>query len=167
MFRRILLITITSLLLICNSCKKYTTENEVSIAETKRSFIKEGLLHFIKADGTKTKTIDIAIAESDFELETDLKNHEVLTDYQGVLFIYPQSELRGFYMTDIPFPLDLIFLDEENKIVSFSENTKAFDETTFLPSQVPVLSVLKINAGLSEEWLLDVGDRIEIVRFEL
>lgn len=67
-------------------------------------------------------------------------------------------------MTNIPFPLDLIFLNEENKIVSFSENTKAFDETTFIPSQVPVLSVLKINAGLSEEWLLDIGDQIEIVR---
>lgn len=164
MFRRILLPITMCALVLFNSCKENRAENSTIISETKRLFQKEGLIHFIKADGTKTKTINIEIAESDFELETDLKNHEVLTNDQGVLFIYPQSELRGFYMTDIPFPLDLIFLNEENKIVSFSENTKAFDETTFIPSQVPVLSVLKINAGLSEEWLLDIGDQIEIVR---
>lgn len=158
-------IALLALVLVTLASCKENISKEVSLTgKTRREFKKEGLLHLIKADGTKIKTIDLEIADTAFERETDLKNHTALNDDQGVLFIYSLSELRGYYMKDIPFPLDLIFLNEKNEIVSFYENAKPLDETTFLPSQVPALSVLKINSGLSEEWVLEVGDYVEIIK---
>jgi hypothetical protein len=44
--------------------------------------------------------------------------------------------------------------------VSIRKNAKPFDETS-LPSDAPTQYVLEVNAGLSDVWKLEVGDKIE------
>jgi len=78
----------------------------------------------------------------------------------GACFIFPDVALHSFYMKNTQFPLDIIYLDEHLKIASFQENAKPFDETG-LSSLVPVKYVLEVNAGLSEKWLLEIGDQVE------
>lgn len=124
-------------------------------------FTKERELSLFKSSGKHIRSIDIEVADTPYEQELDLKHRNALAAHQGMLFLYPQAELRGYYMKDIRFPIDHIFIGSDNKVVSFKENAKALDETTFLPSQVPAQLVLKINGGLSEEWVIEVGDYIE------
>lgn len=157
--RKATYISLLSLFLTGVSCKNNNSDTTISIE--KPVFKKEGELTLIKASGKVIRTIDIELADTAFEQEVDLKNRDRLKTHQGVLFLYPQEELRGYYMTDIRFPLDLIHINANNDIVSFSENTKPLDNTTFLPSRVPSQLVLKINGGLSEEWVIEVGDRVE------
>ena len=83
-----------------------------------------------------------------------------MEDNQGMLFVFPTMRQRFFYMKNTQIPLDLIFLNNDNFIVSFQENAKPLDESS-LPSQVPAQYVLEINAGLAEKWLLEIGDRME------
>tara|TARA_R110002094_G_scaffold217461_1_gene188570 strand:- start:1075 stop:1356 length:282 start_codon:yes stop_codon:yes gene_type:complete len=78
----------------------------------------------------------------------------------GMLFIFPDVQLRSFYMKNTKIPLDIIYIDETKTIVSFQKNAKPFDETS-LPSDAPAKYVLEINGGLSDTWQLSVGDRIE------
>ena len=153
-------ISLFSLLIAGVSCKENTNTDSI-ISIEKPAFNKEGELTLIKASGQVIRTIDIEVADTEYEQEVDLKNRDRLKSHQGVLFLYPQEELRGYYMTDIRFPLDLIHINADNVIVSFSENTTPLDDKTFLPSQVPSQLVLKINGGLSEEWVIEVGDRVE------
>lgn len=142
------------------SCKKEkSVENSISVE--KPIFKKEGELSLFKSSGKLIRTIDIEVADTAYEQEVDLTNRERLKTHQGMLFLYPEEALRGYYMKDIRFPLDLIFINSDNKIVSFSENATPLDDTTFLPSQVPAQLVLKIPGGLSEEWVLEVGDYVE------
>ena len=63
-------------------------------------------------------------------------------------------------MKNTEFALDIIFLDSEQKIVSIQQNAKPLDPTS-LPSEGPAKYVLEGNAGLSEKWGLQSGDRIE------
>jgi len=63
-------------------------------------------------------------------------------------------------MKNTKIPLDIIYIDETMSIVSFQKNAKPFDETS-LPSNLPAKYVLEVNAGLSDEWQLSVGDSIE------
>jgi uncharacterized membrane protein (UPF0127 family) len=76
-----------------------------------------------------------------------------------MLFIFENSEERFFYMKNTKIPLDLIFIDDHKKIVSFQKNAKPFDESS-LPSNVPAKYVLEINAGLVEKWNIQVGDSL-------
>ncbi len=141
------------------SCKK---EQKV-IKPTEISFKKEGELTLYKStsDSIITK-LDIEIADTDYDVETGLMYRTSMKDNQAMLFVFPTMRQRSFYMKNTQIPLDLIFLNNDQFIVSFQENAKPLDETS-LPSQVPAQYVLEINAGLAEKWLLEIGDRMEYI----
>jgi len=139
------------------SCKQ---DSNKTIAPTEIAFIKEGELSLYKNDGTFIRTIDIEIADDDYQRETGLMHRSSLKESQGMLFVFDQEEQRGFYMKNTLIALDLIYLNKDGVIVSFAENAKPEDLTT-LPSTVPAQYVLEINGGLSEDWVLEIGDRIE------
>lgn len=128
------------------------------------TFTKEGVLTIYKGQSDSLAVrFDIEIAESDYETETGLMYRKSMSENQGMLFIFPDIRQHFFHMKNTEIGLDIIFLDENLKIVSFQENAKPFDEK-LLPSQVPVQYALEINAGLSEKWLLEVGDQIAFTK---
>jgi uncharacterized membrane protein (UPF0127 family) len=141
------------------SCKN---ESKTAIKTETISFKKEGELSVFKKDSLLVN-LDIEIAESDYETETGLMYRNSMEEKQGMLFIQDEFKVQNFYMKNTQISLDLIFIDENLKIVSFQENAKPFDETS-LSSQVPAKYVLEINAGLAEKWLLEVGDSISFTR---
>ncbi len=152
--KKSLLVLLVGLCLGCN-----THHKEKIVRTTEIAFTKEGTLTLIKADGTVIRTIDIEIADDDYERETGLMHRSVLGDDQGMLFIFDDEDYRSFYMKNTLISLDIIYIDADKKIVSFAEQTKPMDETT-LPSQLPAQYVLEINGGLSEDWVLEIGDQI-------
>ena len=138
------------------SCKEKTKP----IKQTEVSFKKEGELFFhkITSDSTKIK-IDIEIADTDFDIETGLMYRTSMKPNQGMLFVFEDERERYFYMKNTKIPLDLIFINSHNKIVSFQKNAKPFDETT-LPSNAPAKYVLEVNSGIVDTWSLNVSDSI-------
>lgn len=124
-------------------------------------FKKEGQLTIIKQKvDTLIITLDIEIAETDYETQTGLMYRESMANNQGMLFIFPDERMHSFYMKNTEFPLDLIFVKSDSTIASFQENAEPHNETG-LSSQVPVKFVLEVNAGLAQKWLLEVGDKID------
>src|SRR5210317_1543147 len=47
-----------------------------------------------------------------------LSNRAALGQSQGMLFIYPRSELRTFWMKDTRIPLSIAFLDDSRHIIN-------------------------------------------------
>lgn len=140
------------------SCKEQGANS--SIAPTEISFTKDGELSLFKNDGTFIRKIDIEIADDDYQRETGLMHRSSLKESQGMLFIFEEEAQRGFYMKNTLIELDIIYLNKGGVIVSFAENAQPEDLTT-LPSNIPAQYVLEIKGGLSEEWVLEIGDRIE------
>ncbi|WP_422105645.1 DUF192 domain-containing protein [Winogradskyella sp.] len=156
-----LLVAALSLFFSCKEDKTSKTEDKVIV-----SFKKEGVLELKKAvSDSIIKTLDIEIADNEYETQTGLMYRTELGIQQGMLFIFPDVQMRSFYMKNTKIPLDIIYIDEDKRIVSFQKNAKPFDERS-LPSEVPAKYVLEINAGLSDEWQLEVGDRIEFQTLE-
>ncbi len=124
-------------------------------------FKKEGVLYLKKANSDSIiKRLDIEIADDDYKIQTGLMYRTHLENHQGMLFIFPNLDFRSFYMKNTKIPLDIIYIDDNQSIVSFQKNAKPFDERS-LPSEAPAKYVLEINGGLSDDWQLTVGDRIE------
>jgi len=145
-------------LMLLSSCK----EDKKAIPEDKVvvSFKNEGTLTLKKADSdTIIKTIAIEIADDDYETQTGLMYRTKLETNQGMLFIFPDVQMRSFYMKNTKIPLDIIYINEDLSIVNIQKNAKPMDETS-LPSEAPAKYVLEINGGLSDTWQLDVGDKI-------
>ena len=148
-----LLITFTS----CNSKK----EDKVLTREI--SFTKEGELELKKASNDSTLvSLDIEIAESEYETQTGLMYRKGMEDKQGMLFIFDRENIKNFYMKNTEFPLDIIYINKDLQVVNVHQNTVPYSRTS-LSSGVPAQYVLEVNAGLTKKWNLAPGD---IVVFE-
>lgn len=144
--------------ILFTSCKN---EPKKTVKTEKISFSKEGNLTIYKAETDSILTkLDIEIAESEYETQTGLMYRKGIVKNQGMLFIFPDVAIHSFYMKNTQFPLDIIYIDENLRIASFQENAKPFNEEG-LSSVVPVKYVLEVNAGLAEEWILEIGDKVE------
>ena len=145
-------------LVLLSSCKEEKTSTPKDKVVV--SFKKEGTLILKKAENDSIiQTLDIEIADDDYSTETGLMYRTKLETNQGMLFIFPDLQMRSFYMKNTKIPLDIIYIDEDKTIVSFQKNAKPMDETS-LPSEAPAKYVLELNGGLSDEWQLEVGDKV-------
>ncbi|EPR70469.1 hypothetical protein ADIWIN_3541 [Winogradskyella psychrotolerans RS-3] len=148
-----------ALLSSCKEDKKTIIADKVVV-----NFKKEGTLSLKKADSDSLiKTIDIEISDDEYATQTGLMYRTTLEANQGMLFIFPDVEMRSFYMKNTKIPLDIIYIDEDKTIVSFQKNAKPMDETS-LPSEAPAKYVLEVYGGLSDVWQLAVGDKISFTQ---
>lgn len=143
------------------SCK----EEQKTIRPLVIEFKKEAELVLISASDSIIKNLDVEIADDEYKTQTGLMYRDKMDQLQGMLFVFPDEDLRSFYMKNTNIPLDIIYINADKKIVSFQKNAQPNNERS-LPSNVPAKYVLEINAGLADEWQLKVGDKMEYSRVE-
>ncbi|MDW5290489.1 DUF192 domain-containing protein [Formosa sp. PL04] len=143
------------------SCKE---DKKVTIAPTEISFNKEGELKLYKSKTDSIiKALDIEIADNEYDRETGLMYRSSMKDQNAMLFIFPEEMPRAFYMKNTQIPLDIIYIGEDNTIVSIAKNAQPMNETSLL-SYKPAMYVLEVNAGLSDKWQLKEGDSISFTK---
>jgi len=153
----VLAAAVLAAILTTNSCKE-TQEKQSLTKEV--SFKKEGELSLMKAEtDSVVATLDIEIADDAYETETGLMYRKSMQDDRGMLFVFDDEIRRSFYMKNTEFALDIIFINSKNEIVSIQKNAQPLDQTS-LPSEAPAMLVLEVNAGLSDQWTLEPGDKI-------
>lgn len=139
-----------------SSCK----EEKKTIKQVEVTFKKEGELTIYKATSDSiVATLEIEIADTDYDIQTGLMYRSSMKKNQGMLFVFPNVIERYFYMKNTKIPLDLIFIDNNKTVVSFQQNAKPFDESS-LSSNIPAQYVLEVNAGFVGEWNIKVGDHV-------
>ena len=156
----IILIVSVFFLSLSLSCKDKASSESIKTETV--AFTKEGELQLFKKDSL-VKTLDVEFAETDYEVQTGLMYRNSMQDHQSMLFIFPDVAMHSFYMKNTEFPLDILFIDDNQKIASFQRNAQPLNESG-LSSKVPVKFVLEINAGLSDQWNLSEGDSISFSR---
>lgn len=159
--KSLILLAISSLLvLLSSSCK----EEKKIIKPTEVTFKKEGELSLFKAEtDSLIAKFNIEIADNEYETQTGLMDRKSMKDTNAMLFIFPDMQLRSFYMKNTLIPLDIIYLDNNNTIVNIQENAKPLDEAS-LPSGSPAQYVLEINGGLSQQLNIEVGDKMSFTK---
>lgn len=110
------------------------------------------------------KKIYVDIAKTSQELQTGLSGRKKLKQNQGMLFVFSEKKIQSFWMKDMKFNLDIIWINK-NTIVGILENIKKpSEEQTELPtyeSPIEVDMVLEVNAGWSKKNKIQIGDKIE------
>jgi uncharacterized membrane protein (UPF0127 family) len=95
--------------------------------------------------------IPISIADTNSERQLGLSGSVLLPSNQGKLFIFDTPSKPGFWMKDMNYGLDLIWLNQDLRIVDITKNVypESYPEV-FYPKK-EVLYVLEVNAGFSEK----------------
>lgn len=86
---------------------------------------------------------------------TSMKPHE------GMMFVFERPGPRSFWMKDMNFPLDFIFVSR-NAVVDIHENIQPDSYPSGIVSRLDADTVIELNAGEVSENGVTVGDRIEI-----
>ncbi|MEK7123905.1 MAG: DUF192 domain-containing protein [Patescibacteria group bacterium] len=111
------------------------------------------------------KKIIVEIAKTPIEQATGLGFRDSLGKDEGMLFIFEEKTKPGFWMKDMKFPIDIIWISGD-AIAGISENiqppTGAPDEnlTVYSPPE-PVNYVLEVNAGFASENEIKIGDKVD------
>lgn len=92
-----------------------------------------------------------------------LSGREVLKQNTGMLFVFDESGTYGFWMKDMRFPLDIIWLDEQGVVVHIEYNVAPETYPSVLTPNEKALYVLEVNAGVASESHIEKGTRLDIV----
>jgi hypothetical protein len=105
--------------------------------------------------------IDIELARTDTEHSKGLSGREKLPEGEGMLFVFEEKMVRNFWMKEMNFPLDIIWLDGE-KIVKISRNLppEGKQPTNHYSSGVAVDYVLEVPAGFCDTNKIKTGNSV-------
>ena len=83
-----------------------------------------------------------------------------LNEDQAMLFPFPVPSLEGFWMKDMRFPIDIMWIDSNNTIVHIESNLQPCIKGAICPIYSPpikVIYVLETVAGFSQRHHVIVG----------
>ena len=115
----------------------------------------------------KGHVFEVEVVEDTDDLERGLSGRKDLSAEQAMLFIFSSKQELAFWMHEMNFNIDLLWIDG-NKIIDYEKNMPAPDKNTaikdlprFFPNQ-PVDKVLEMNAGLIDSLGIKIGDTVDI-----
>ncbi len=97
------------------------------------------------------------VAETKEDRERGLSKRDALKEVDGLLFIFPTEDYHAIWMKEMNFPIDIIWIDKEKKVVDYKKNVppESYPES-FFPS-MPAKYVLETEAGFIEKNFLTHG----------
>ncbi len=92
----------------------------------------------------------IEIADDDAERARGLMFRDALPSGHGMLFIHDAEEPQAYWMKNTKIPLDILYFDDERKLVAQQRDVPPCslgDGCPSYPSDAPARYVLELNAG--------------------
>lgn len=103
-------------------------------------------------------TYEAEVAMTPEDHSKGLMFRKTMPRHAGMLFVYERPESVQFWMKNTFIPLDVLFIDANNKIYAIHENRRPHDQTHFGPQHSKTHLVLEINAGEVQHHRIQIGD---------
>jgi uncharacterized membrane protein (UPF0127 family) len=97
--------------------------------------------------------VTMAIAFSDEQRIRGLSGIEKMNQNEGMLFIFDKPSKQGFWMNKMNFPIDIIWLNSNNKVVHIEkqlEPCKLFLACPVYNPEVDSLYVIELRSGFAD-----------------
>jgi uncharacterized membrane protein (UPF0127 family) len=142
--------------------------------KTRNFLIGLGLIVFVgfifwAGSNFESKTISVAghnlkiwIADDPAEQAKGLSGKDSMFDNRGMLFVMALREVTSFWMKDMKFPLDFIWIDN-GTIVGIDQNIPPCESESDCPAispSAPVNYVLEVNAGWVTANNISIGQSV-------
>ena len=110
-------------------------------------------LHFTRAG--HDVTLEVAVADELQERVQGLMNVPSLPDDVGLLFVWPEDTLSGFWMKDTVIPLSIAFVTAGGVIIDIQDMVPLSEELITAPG--PFRYAVEVNQG----WFADNDVRVD------
>ncbi len=113
--------------------------------------------HILTIAGTE---LHVAYANMPAEQERGLSGTQSLGEDQGMLFLFPTENTPSFWMKDMNYPIDMIWVASNKKVVDI---TPSVDPSTYpktFSPKSPAQYVLEMPAGFAEKNTIEEGTQV-------
>jgi len=131
------------------------------------------------ASGTVTVTIkgrafDLEVASDAASIERGLMHRETIPDGTGMIFIFPDAQMRNFWMKNCLTDIDIMFLDASGRVTAThrmkAEAPRREDESepdyerrlASYPSRWPAQFAIELPPGSLDQLNVRFEDKIEL-----
>jgi uncharacterized membrane protein (UPF0127 family) len=107
----------------------------------------------------------VEIADDDAERARGLMFRDELAAGSGMLFIHDREEPQAYWMKNCKFPQDMLFFDNNLKLVAQQRDVppcSAGNACPSYPSNAPARYVLELNAGEAAKLKLENGAELKL-----
>lgn len=94
--------------------------------------------------------------------ELGLSWRKGMKDGHGMLFVFPFSGKYGFWMKDMRFPIDMVWINGQGVVVYVVENALPEDFPKQYVNGPDALYVLELNANKAREYGIYLGVKLDI-----
>ncbi len=113
-----------------------------------------------------TTTILLNLAVTNFEKERGLGGNFFLSNSNGMLFVYDRVGYPAIWMKNMIFPIDIIWLNSDFRIVDVEKNISPITYPTAFRPDLPAQYVLEVNAGFFDLHNIQIGDTLKLAEIE-
>jgi len=139
--------------------------SDVQVKNDQTNSLQKNILDFNKIQYVKIagKILKVDLVLTQKTQEKGLSGREKLKEDEGMLFVFDYMGQYSFWMKDMNFPIDIIWISDDFKVVYIKKNAtpESYPET-FTPEQ-NAKYVLEVLAQFSEKNNLKVGDKVEFL----
>jgi len=101
------------------------------------------------------------IVDSPEKQALGLSGRESLGENEGMLFVFEVADNRYFWMKDMNFSIDIVWIGENKEVVDIIKNVTPESYPEKFSPKTPAKYVLEVNAGFSDEYKIKIGDLVE------
>lgn len=106
------------------------------------------------------------VAHDEESRSLGLGGRESLNINEGMLFVFEEPGIYPFWMKNMNFPIDIVWINSDNKIIQVNENVQpqpgaTDDQLAQYKPQIPVKRVLELRAGRARLLNAEEGDLVK------
>ena len=104
------------------------------------------------------------VAATNEQRTKGLSGKDALAENESMLFVFDSAQEHSFWMKDMKFPIDIIWLDANMTVVHIEHNLPPCSFGSFCPTYKPnndALYVLETVAGFADRHQVVKGTRVE------
>lgn len=109
-----------------------------------------------------TVALEVSVADDSEERRQGLSGTDSLGELEGKLFIFETADTHGFWMKDMLYPIDILWIDEDLTIVHIAESATPDSYPTVFKPSVPARFVLETNASFVGTYKITVGTKVTL-----
>jgi uncharacterized protein len=105
--------------------------------------------------------VRVKLAQDQNSRETGLMFRKPLAYREGMLFVFERPDRYGFWMKNVSFPIDIIWISQNKTVVDMKSEVPLCQGScqTYFPASA-VLYVLEVSAGFARKEGIQIGDTV-------
>ena len=152
MFSILILLLVLGYLFIASSPDKSQDQSDASLQFNDRKIISAQI---------GSKRYNLFVSDTEAQRSQGLSNIETMLPNEGMIFIFDSPAKYGFWMKDMQFSLDLLYLYGNNIVAVREDLSPKTYPQTFAPSYT-ASKVIELNAGEVMKNGVNIGDQIKL-----